>query len=323
MTFLNSEPFGRSQRLSATRRSVLALVTIGVAATCALVVEAAVGAPAPAVSFIRSAGPIDAKRTIIVVNGGPGVDSQFTFRGLRGLSSTSRRVIAYDQRGVGRTPMPRSGLTINVDYSLDAFVADLEALRTRLRVARIDLVGHSFGALVASAYTATHPNRVRSLILVSGLPLSLAAQQKGDARFEKRLARLQRTGIVPQAIPDSCHERERALLPVYVGNPDRAVAIGKALGTSVCDDLVGAIANDSIIHDPRRRQLESALAHYHGPALIAIGALDPFGAEWADDDARPLRQAQVTKKIVPRAGHFLWLESPTFLPLLRTFINRT
>ena len=193
----------------------------------------------------------------------------------------------------------------------------------RLGVARIDLVGHSFGALVASAYTATHPNRVRSLILVSGLPLSLAAQQEGDARFEKRLARLQRAGVVPRAIPDSCQGRDRALLPVYVGNPDRAVAIGKALGASLCDDLVGAIANDSIIADPRRRQLEGALAHYHGPALVAIGALDPFGAEWADDDARPLRQAQVTKRILPQAGHFLWLESPTFLPLLRTFINRT
>jgi len=302
---------------------LVVLMAIGVAATCVSLVDAAAGAPEPAASFIRSAGPIGAKRTVIVVNGGPGIDSQFTFRGFKGLSSATRRVIGYDQRGVGRTPMPESGSTVNVDHSLDAYVADLEAIRVRLRVARIDLVGHSFGALVASAYTATHPKRVRSLTLVSGLPMSSTAQHEGDARFEKRLTRLQRTGVIPNAIPDSCHERNRALLPVYVGNPDRALAIGKALGTYRCDDLVGAIANDSIISDPRRQQLEYALAQYRGPALVAIGALDPFGLEWANDDARPLRQAHVTKKILPKVGHFPWLESPTFIPLLRTFINRT
>lgn len=293
------------------------------AALACVVSVSAASAVVPAQSFIRTAGPANAKRTVIVINGGPGVDSQFTFRGFKGLASGSRRVVAYYQRGVGRTPMPASGTTLNVDYSVDAFVADLEAIRVRVGVARIDLVGHSFGALVASAYAAVHPKRVRSLVLVSGLPLSVDAQYEGDVRFEKRLARLQQRGLVPRTVPDSCQGRNRVLLPVYVGNPRRAGAIGKALGPSLCDDLVGAIANDSILGDPRRRQLETALARYRGPALIAIGALDPFGVEWANDDARPLHAAHVTKTIVPNAGHFLWLESRTFLPLLRTFIDRT
>ena len=54
-----------------------------------------------------------------------------------------------------------------------------------------------------------------------------------------------------------------------------------------------------------------------------IGALDPFGAVWADDGAEPFRNARLTKRILPNAGHFLWLESNRFMPLLQTFLART
>ena len=142
----------------------------------ALVLASVASAASPVRSFVRSAGPVDARRTIVLVNGGPGYDSQQIFRAFKRLASPTRRVIAYDQRGIGRTPPPSS---VPHDYSLDAFVADLEALRIRLGVQRIDLLGHSFGALVASAYTAAHPNRVRSLILHSGLPMSVGGAVRG------------------------------------------------------------------------------------------------------------------------------------------------
>ena len=266
------------------------LGAVTVAAVVATTLVSAAATSSSARSFIRSAGPVDAPRTLIVINGGPGLDSQFTFRGLKGLATASRRVIAYDQRGVGRTPMPQTGNTLNTDYTVDAFVADLEVLRIRLGVSRIDVLGHSFGALIAAAYAARHPTRVRSLILAAGLPMSVEAQFEGDARFEKRLALLQRRGLVPKVVPDGCAERNRALLPVYLGDPTRAGTIERALGPSRCDDLVGSIVNDSIISDPRRQELARAQSRFRGPALVVIGALDPFGAVWADDGAEPFRQ---------------------------------
>lgn len=283
----------------------------------------AAAAPTPARSYIRTAGPVDASRTLILVNGGPGLDSQFTFRGLKGLASPSRRVVAYDQRGVGRTPMPRVGSTINTDYAIDAFVADLDALRVRLGADRIDVLGHSFGALIAAAYTAIHPARVRSLTLAAGLPMSVEAQFEGDGRFERRLGRLQRRGVVPAVVPSSCADRNRVLLPVYVGDPSKARSIRASLGPSRCDDVVGAIVNESIVSDPRRRDLALGQAAYRGPVLVVIGARDPFGAVWADDAARPFRSSRLTRRVLPLAGHFLWLESPAFLPLVRSFLDRT
>ena len=278
----------------------------------------AAGGP-PARSFIRSAGPIDAARTLIVINGGPGYDSQQTFRGLRGLASSSRRVVGYDQRGVGRTTTPISATGL-VDYTLDAFVADLEALRVRLHVEKVDLLGHSFGALVAAAYTAAHPDRVRSLVLASGLPMSVKAQREGDARFARRVAKLQRQRVVPRTIPTSCAQSDKALLPVYLGDPKRVREIRARLGPFRCDDGISLEVNDSIIRDPRRRQLALALARYRGPALVIIGARDPFGSAWVNDDAAPLVHARVTKRVLPNAGHMIWLESTAFVPIVRTFL---
>ncbi len=283
----------------------------------ALVLASVASAESPVRSFVRSAGPDEARRTIVLVNGGPGYDSQQIFRAFKRLASPTRRVIAYDQRGIGRTPAPSS---VPADYSLDAFVADLEALRVRLGVQRIDLLGHSFGALVASAYTAAHPKRVRSLILHSGLPMSVTAQYEGDARFEKRLGLLQRRGLVPGSMPALCTERARGLLPVYLGDARRAGAIAAALGPFRCDDSVAVVANEAIVSDPRRHALELALARYRGPALVVMGARDPFGARWADDNAAPLSGARVTKRVLPNAGHYLWLESAALYPTLRGFL---
>ncbi len=293
------------------RRLVAALLVSVVLASVA-------SAASPVRSFIRSAGPADAPRTLVLVNGGPGYDSQQVFRGFKRLASSTLRVVAYDQRSMGRTPAPRS---VPADYSLDAFVSDLEALRIRLGVEQIDVLGESFGSLVAAAYTAAHPDRVRSLTLLSGLPMAVKAQYEGDARFEKRLRSLQQRGLVPKSVPELCAARSRALLPVYVGNPRRARSVGAALGPFRCDDSVSALANEAILYDPRRPKLEAALARYRGPALVMIGALDPFGAAWADDNAAPLRSAQVTKRIIPNAGHFLWIESPTLFPTLRAFLT--
>jgi pimeloyl-ACP methyl ester carboxylesterase len=50
-------------------------------------------------------------------------------------------------------------------YNLHRMVADLVALLDFLRIDRTDIVGHSFGARVALAFTALHPERVRNLVI--------------------------------------------------------------------------------------------------------------------------------------------------------------
>jgi pimeloyl-ACP methyl ester carboxylesterase/DNA-binding CsgD family transcriptional regulator len=73
--------------------------------------------------------------------------------------SRGHTYIRYDQRGCGLSDR-------NVaDYSLQAWVGDLEAVVEALGLRRFPLFGMSQGAAVAIAYAAKHPERVTQLVL--------------------------------------------------------------------------------------------------------------------------------------------------------------
>jgi proline iminopeptidase len=105
---------------------------------------------------------------LVLVNGGPGLDHRYfhatpVWAGL----SKYRPIVFYDQRGMGR-----SASTIATDrITVDLMVADLEALRVKLGVPKIALLGHSWGGVLSMAYATRYPGHVSRLILVgSGAP---------------------------------------------------------------------------------------------------------------------------------------------------------
>jgi len=70
-----------------------------------------------------------------------------------------RMLIRYDIRGTGYSERDVS------DHSLDALVADVEAVVDRLELNRFDMFGAFDAGPVAIAYAARHPERVSQLIL--------------------------------------------------------------------------------------------------------------------------------------------------------------
>jgi pimeloyl-ACP methyl ester carboxylesterase/DNA-binding CsgD family transcriptional regulator len=70
-----------------------------------------------------------------------------------------RMLVRYDVRGTGYSERDVS------DHSLDALVADVEAVVDRLELERFDMFGAFDAEPVAIAYAARHPERVSRLIL--------------------------------------------------------------------------------------------------------------------------------------------------------------
>lgn len=108
---------------------------------------------------------------VIVVHGGPGVpelrDNATAFAFLTGRGFD---VYLYAQLGTGgsaRLDDPRG-------YTRERAVADLEALRGRLGLPKVILIGHSYGGEIAARYLAAHPDRVAELVLTSPGPLDPA-----------------------------------------------------------------------------------------------------------------------------------------------------
>ena len=73
----------------------------------------------------------------------------------------SRRALAVDLRGHGRSAAPASPET-----TVEQFSEDIGAVADALGLERFVLVGHSFGGAVATAFAGRHPDRVAGLLLL-------------------------------------------------------------------------------------------------------------------------------------------------------------
>lgn len=98
-------------------------------------------------------------QTLIVLHGGPGQDHYY----LQNFKAFSDRyqVILYDQRGSGL-----SERVTDEELTMEAFIEDLHAfVETFSPEHPVSLVGHSWGAILASSYVSTYPETVDHLIL--------------------------------------------------------------------------------------------------------------------------------------------------------------
>lgn len=75
--------------------------------------------------------------------------------------------VRYDERGCGLSDRDVE------DFSLDAWVRDLETVVDTLGLDRFPILGHSQGAAVAIQYAVQHPERVSHLILLGSLGCGL------------------------------------------------------------------------------------------------------------------------------------------------------
>ncbi|MFB7944493.1 alpha/beta fold hydrolase [Kitasatospora phosalacinea] len=143
--------------------------------------------------------------TLVAIPGGPGADARY-LGDLGGLDAR-RRLVRFDPRGCGRSATPAD----RASCAFAAQAADVEALREHLGADRIDLLGHSAGALTAQRYAAEFPHRVRSLVLVT--PVGRAAREPDPAE----LAALRAARADEPWYPDAAEAD--ALLAAGAGDP--------------------------------------------------------------------------------------------------------
>jgi len=107
--------------------------------------------------FEESGNP--AGKPVVFLHGGPGGGTEPRQR--RFFHPERYRIVLFDQRGCGRST-PHAGLEANTTWHL---VADIEALREHLGIARWQVFGGSWGSTLALAYAEKHPERVTELVL--------------------------------------------------------------------------------------------------------------------------------------------------------------
>ena len=119
---------------------------------------------------------------VVVLHGGPGAHHDYLLPQYDRLAR-GRSLLFYDQRGGGRSPVPRE-----TPVGWREHVTDIEALRGHWGLDALTLLGYSWGGLLALLYALEHPGRVARLALVAAAPVTAAWRDEFERRFSARMA---------------------------------------------------------------------------------------------------------------------------------------
>jgi L-proline amide hydrolase len=97
---------------------------------------------------------------VLCLHGGPGGAHDY-LEPLFGLAGTGRRTVLYDQIGCGRSP------ATGLDWTVELFVDEVDAVREALGLDRVHLFGNSWGGMLAMEYALTQADGLESLVLAS------------------------------------------------------------------------------------------------------------------------------------------------------------
>lgn len=113
----------------------------------------------------RYGPPISARGEIVLlVNGGPGLPSEYLRAPHARLADLGFTVIGYDQLGCGASDRPTDPSL----WTLGRYVEELAQLCVALRLPRVHLLGHSWGTWLGTEFSLLHPRHVKSYVIADG-----------------------------------------------------------------------------------------------------------------------------------------------------------
>ena len=245
--------------------------------------------------FYREAG---AGEPILLLHGVP--TSSYLWRRLLPRLARFGRAVAPDHYGFGRSDKPAEA-----DYSVLGYVRYLEGFTAALGLDRLHLIVHDFGGPFGLAFAITHPERIRSLVILNTIfysdyewhPLAQIWRTPGEG--ERLMAgwtreRFGRGMLKWLARPESLTAADLDAYYEPIADPAMRAAILKLYRNTTPSD---------------HPEWEGRLRSLGVPALIIWGRQDPFlPAGWAERFHQDLKGS--TLSILDDAGHFAPEDQP-------------
>ena len=266
---------------------------------------------------------------LVLVPGGPG-DSHSVYHPFFSRLAGRYRVIYYDAFGVGKSGRAKS----KENYTFNRDVEDLEGLRKSLGLAKMNLLGQSYGGMVAQAYALKYPEFVKRLILIDTFYSGKMWQANDDSsnyeiqnQYPEVWEQLQK--MRSQGMRSSDPEFERiydgvpsALFYFYNGSKDRPMS-DEASNLDVYTAIAGDDADFVIGGTIAPLDFTADLKTLKMPMLIIAGRYDRISLpRYAMDYKKYAPQA--TFVMMEKSGHFPFVEEPDkTLLLLRNFLRQT
>lgn len=245
---------------------------------------------------------------VILLTGGPGAGHTQLEPVAKSLAPNYQAIL-LEQRGTGRSiPKPFDNTTINITTAM----TDLNLLMDHLNIPQAHLLGHSWGAMLAMTHAANHPQRVKSLLLISPGPFRLDSKvfETYAANRESRLSledQKRRQYLMGQLRNGNATPKEQA-------ESSRWELAPMLYERTTIDSLVSIINRDGLnpqtgglLFQSLRPDFTAGVEKFQKPIHIITGAQDP-GAFVSYEAKIYLPQANL--HWINRCGHFPMFERP-------------
>lgn len=241
---------------------------------------------------------------VVLLHGGPGLWDYL--EPVADLLGDRTLVHRYDQRGCG-------GSTGVGAVTMARWVADLEGLREHWGHARWVVVGHSFGATLALAYAAAHPDRTAGVGYVSGVgigdwrtPFHAELARRRSTEQAARLAALERIGE-----RSSAEENEFRTLSWFTDYADPEVGFAQAAQMAGSPHAIRWEVNRALNHgddEVTDAEVVRTVRSLPTPLTVVHGRDDP--RPWRAVAALAHAAGREAPRILDGAGHLPWVERP-------------
>ncbi len=259
---------------------------------------------------------------LVVLHGGPGASHDYFLPYLLPLARTNRLVF-IDERGSGKSEKLEDASR----YTVEAMVEDVEAVRVALGLGRIDLLGHSFGGVLAQAYALKYQANLNHLVLCSTFHSTRALNEifrqmkaKMPAELRARIDKMEAEGLFGHG---KDYERHRytneymiaawgeGYFPyLYQARPDPnydPVANGNT-SWDLYREMWGS--HGEFVVDGNLASVEYAdrLGTIKVPTLITVGDHDESDPSIARDMAARIAGSRLV--VLPNSGHMTFVDQP-------------
>jgi len=257
---------------------------------------------------------------VVFVHGGPGLDRSYMLPQMERIG-VGYKLIFYDQRASGKS----SADVEPGSMTMETFVKDLEGIRKAFKLDKMNLVGHSWGGLVAMLYAVRYPQRLRSLVLLNSTPASASLRESAFAVLQSKRGREDSIANAELTQTDAFKQRDPVAMMAFFRLLFRASFYDRHYADSLTFDFDSTYAMKSAMQ--RNLSKDKSLMQYdlHGqlgkitcPTLIFGGDHDMVTPEANERIHKAIKGSKYI--LIKNCGHFPFIEAQEqFFPILRNF----
>ena len=275
---------------------------------------------------------------LFFIAGGPG-NNHYGLRRFDSLS-TNNTLVYYDAFGRGKSDTAE----YVTEYSLERDIEDLEGLRKAMGFSEINILGHSYGGVVAQGYAIKYPENVSHLVIANSFHSYLMWQENCDnsnheiktnyPKVWEELMKVREQGAVSS---DKIHQEIYGRVPygfLYGYNPENfsqrdgspkpsgRKPYPNPLNEKLYYQMVGRDGDFLVTSDIGTFDYRKQLKDLKMPILIYGGRYDRVAVPWMMVQYK-MYCPQAEFVMFEESGHNPQVEEPTALfALIRDFLSK-